>query len=101
MLPLLEIEVLEKDKQKTNKSHAVGTSVAVGLSVLAVAAIAAAALSGPLASSGPIPNREQNQLLITSTASYQPGGSSGRFNVMRLMPAPRFSADEISSAPLR
>ncbi|MHB8743625.1 MAG: hypothetical protein ACYC9L_10925 [Sulfuricaulis sp.] len=28
----------------------------------------AAALSGPLASSGPIPNREQNQLLITSTA---------------------------------
>lgn len=28
----------------------------------------AAAISGPLASSGPIPNREQNQLLITSTA---------------------------------
>ena len=28
----------------------------------------AAALGGPLASTGPIPNREQNQLLITSTA---------------------------------
>ena len=28
----------------------------------------AAALCGPLAASGPIPNREQNQLLITSTA---------------------------------
>ncbi len=42
-----KIEILEKDKQKTKRSHAVGTAVAIGVSVIAVAGIAAAAFSSP------------------------------------------------------